>query len=86
MNVETISETVFLINQKPHMLKVTLLYGQPTDEVAFENYYKPTHIPLASKMQGVVKLELTKCLPNPDGTTAAYYRMAELYFENLKTM
>ena len=41
---------------------------------------------LASKMQGVAKLELTKCLPNPDGTAASYYRMAALYFESLETM
>lgn len=68
------------------MLKVTLLYGHPADAATFEEYYKGTHLPLASKMQGVAKLELTKCLPNPDGAAASYYRMAALYFESLETM
>ncbi len=62
------------------MIKATVLYGHPTDPVAFEKYYAETHLPIAAKTSGVVKFEYTKFLPNPDGTAAAYYRMAELYF------
>jgi len=62
------------------MIKATVLYGHPTSTEAFEKYYSETHLPLAGKTQGVVKSEFTKFLPNPDGTAAAYYRMAELYF------
>ena len=62
------------------MIKVTVLYGHPTSPETFEKYYSETHLPLAGKTQGVVKSEFTKFLPNPDGTAAAYYRMAELYF------
>ncbi|MEO6253193.1 MAG: EthD family reductase [Ferruginibacter sp.] len=62
------------------MLKVTVLYAQPTDLESFEKYYAETHTPLVGKVQGIVKAELTKFLPNADGTAAAYYRMAELYF------
>ena len=36
--------------------------------------------PIAAKVKGIDKLELTKLLPNTDGSVAAYYRMAELYF------
>lgn len=64
------------------MIKATVLYGHPTDPNFFEKYYAETHIPLVNKAHGVVKSEYTKFLPNPDGTDAAYYRMAELYFEN----
>lgn len=63
------------------MLKTTLLYGHPTDPDAFENYYWRTHIPISSKMEGVVKAEFTKFISAPDGGQAAYYRMAELYFD-----
>lgn len=62
------------------MLKATVLYGHPTDPEAFEKYYAETHTPLALKINGMVKMELTKFISAPDGGKAAYYRMAELYF------
>jgi len=64
------------------MIKATLLYGHPTDADAFEKYYAETHLPIAAKMQGVEKLELTKFISAPDGSKAAYYRMAELFFSD----
>jgi uncharacterized protein (TIGR02118 family) len=62
------------------MIKLTVLYGHPTDTVAFEDYYANTHLPLAAKMQGFEKMELTKFISAPDGSPAAYYRMAEFWF------
>lgn len=62
------------------MIKATVLYKQPASPESFEKYYSETHLPLAAKTQGVLKAEFTKFLSNPDGTAAAYYRMAELYF------
>jgi uncharacterized protein (TIGR02118 family) len=62
------------------MIKATLLYGHPTDTDTFEKYYAETHLPIAAKMKGVDKLELTKFLSAADGSKAAYYRMAELFF------
>ena len=62
------------------MIKATVLYGHPANPESFEKYYAETHTPLVGKVQGIVKAELTKFLSNPDGTAAAYYRMAELYF------
>jgi uncharacterized protein (TIGR02118 family) len=62
------------------MIKATVLYGHPANAEAFEKYYSGSHLPLVAKVQGIVKKEWTKFLPNPDGSAAAYYRMAELYF------
>ena len=62
------------------MIKATLLYGHPTHADEFEKYYADTHLPLAAKMPGVARLELTKFLPGPEGAKPAFYRMAELYF------
>jgi len=62
------------------MIKATVLYGHPTDAEAFEKYYAETHHPIVFKAPGIIKSEYTKFLPAPDGTAAAYYRMAELYF------
>lgn len=62
------------------MIKVTILYHHPQDPQAFERYYAETHLPIAAKMKGVARLELTRFGPGPDGSKPAYYRMAELYF------
>ncbi len=68
------------------MIKATLLYGHPENPEAFEKYYSESHMPLALKMQGLAKLELTKFLSAPDGSKAAYYRMAELFFSGPEQM
>ena len=62
------------------MMKATLLYHHPVDPQAFERYYAQTHLPLAAKMAGVARLELTRFAPGPDGSRPVFYKMAELYF------
>ncbi len=64
------------------MIKATLLYGHPESPETFEKYYAETHLPLAMKVSGVQKLELTRFLSAPDGSAPAHYRMAELYFSD----
>lgn len=64
------------------MHKVTILYHHPKDEQAFEAYYAQTHMPIAAKVRGVARLELTQFVPGPSGEKPAYYRMAELYFDS----
>jgi uncharacterized protein (TIGR02118 family) len=64
------------------MIKVTVIYGHPESADDFERYYAGTHLPLAGKMRGVARIELTKFAAGPDGAKPAYYRMAELYFPN----
>ncbi len=62
------------------MIKATILYGHPESPEAFEKYYAETHLPIAAKMPGVEKVELTRFFTGPDGAKPAYYRMADLYF------
>jgi len=68
------------------MIKLTVLYGHPTNSEAFEDYYTDTHLTLVSKMKGIEKNEFTKFLDAPDGTKAAYYRMAELWFADVEAL
>lgn len=68
------------------MIKLTVLYNHPKDPAAFESYYATTHMPLVGKIQGILKAELTKFLPEADGSNPVYYRMAELYFESLEVL
>ncbi len=69
-----------------HRVKITVLYNQPKDPAAFEKYYAETHLPIAAKMQGVKRIELSKVAPGPDGKAPPYYRIAELYFTSQKQM
>jgi uncharacterized protein (TIGR02118 family) len=68
------------------MLKVTVLYGHPASPEGFEKYYEEVHCPLAGRTPDVARFELTKFTSGPDGARPAYYRMAELSFENQEKM
>lgn len=68
------------------MIKVTVLYGHPTDSAVFEDYYANNHMPIAAKMTGHERLELTKFLNVADGEKPTYYRMAEFWYANIETM
>lgn len=64
---------------------VTVIYNQPKDAAAFESYYAATHLPLVgagAKEIGFTRAELTKYAKNLDGSPAAFYRQAKLYFPN----
>jgi uncharacterized protein (TIGR02118 family) len=68
------------------MVKLTVLYGQPTDPDAFERYYAATHMPLALKIPDLVRIEAAKVLAPPAGGAPAYYRTADLWFESQQRM
>ena len=55
------------------MIKLTVLYGHPTDPAAFENYYATTHMPLSAKMSGVLRHEKAKVVGTPTGDKPPYY-------------
>jgi len=64
------------------MVKVTVLYGPPSDPGAFEDYYANSHLPLAAKMPSVRRFEAGRVIGTPDGSEPPYYRMAELWFDS----
>ena len=68
------------------MVKLIVLYGHPLDSTAFETYYSETHLPIASKISGVNRVELTKFIGTPDGGKPSKYRMAELYFDSIEEL
>ncbi len=68
------------------MIKLTVLYGHPTDVSDFEDYYANKHLPLAATMNGFEKVEYTKFISAPDGSQAAYYRMAEFWFASPESL
>lgn len=67
------------------MVKLVVLYKKPTDVQAFENHYREVHTPLARKMPGLKRLEISHFTGSPGGEPK-FYMMAELYFENVEAM
>lgn len=68
------------------MIKLTVLYDRPADVEAFDAHYLGTHVPLAEKVPGVERIEVTTFDPGPDGSEPRFYLMAELYFADAAAM
>ena len=64
------------------MIKLTALYGHPTNAEAFEAYYADSHMPLVAKMSGVLRHEKAKIVGAPNGDKAPYHRMFEAWFDS----
>lgn len=65
-------------------VKLTVLFAPPKDPAAFTKYYHDTHIPLVAKAPGVKRIEVATVLPPPPPQPAPpYYRITEIYFEDL---
>ena len=67
-------------------VKLTVLYAQPKSPEVFEKYYAETHLPIAGKIKGVSRIELSKVAREPGGPAPAFYRIAELYFSSKAQM
>ena len=62
---------------------VTVIYNHPKDAGAFESYYAATHLPIVGQGAGAIaftRAELSRFARNLDGSPAAFYRQAKLYF------
>jgi uncharacterized protein (TIGR02118 family) len=67
------------------MVKFVALYKKPADIAAFEEHYHNIHMPLAEKIPGLKRVELSKFTGAPMGESE-YYMMAELYFDNMDAL
>jgi uncharacterized protein (TIGR02118 family) len=68
------------------MVKLVALYKQPEDKKAFDEHYFNTHLPLANKMPGLKKVEITRFTETPMGTEAPFYLKAEMFFDDKETL
>jgi uncharacterized protein (TIGR02118 family) len=65
-------------------VKLTILITPPKDPVTFTKYYLDIHLPLVAKTPGVKRVEAATVLPPPPNQPASpYYRITEIYFENV---
>jgi uncharacterized protein (TIGR02118 family) len=67
-------------------VKLVVLYTKPEDPEAFDRHYFDAHMPLVHKIPGLQRAETGKFTAAVDGGEVAYYRCAELYFEDAEAM
>ena len=63
------------------MFKCTVLIGRFEREEEFKKYYLATHMPLAQKLPGMIRQEVTLFDAQYGQDSPRYCLMAELYFE-----
>ncbi len=68
------------------MVKLTVLYGPPTDPAAFERHYTETHMPLVERIPGALRFETAKVVGTPDGSPPPYHRVFEFWFASQDQM
>jgi len=66
-------------------VKLTVIYGNPTDPEAFEQHYQEVHLPLVQKVPNLQRAEFAKVFPKEDGSPTPKYRTADLYFADYDT-
>ena len=65
------------------MADVVVLYKTPKDPAAFDKYYAATHIPLAKKMPGLRKYQVSQgAVATPAGPSGVYL-IATLTFDSM---
>ena len=67
------------------MVKFIALYKKPADPAEFDKKYFGEHLPLANKMPGLKKVEISRIVGSPRGESE-YYLMAVLYWDNMEAM
>jgi uncharacterized protein (TIGR02118 family) len=61
------------------MYRLTVCYGRPTDPAAFDKHYAEVHVPLASKIPGLVAYN-GSTVRSMDKSEPAYYYVTTLDF------
>ena len=65
------------------MARLLALYRTPNDTAAFDRYYFATHVPLAQKIPGLRKYDVSGgTVVGPEGASS-YHLVATLYFDSL---
>ncbi len=63
--------------------KLIALFTKPDDPAAFDQHYYETHLPLAKKMPGLARIEVSKIAGNVMGGEVPYYLITEMFFDDM---
>src|SRR6476660_4154013 len=68
------------------MASILVLYKTPVDAAAFDRYYIETHVPIAKKLPGLRKYEISKgAVVTPAGPSGVHL-VANLVFDDLASI
>lgn len=67
------------------MVKLVAIYRKPEDIEAFDKHYNEVHAPLAEKMPGLIKMEVSRIYGTPMGESDLHL-IAEMYFESKEAL
>ncbi|MDQ6433396.1 EthD family reductase [Mesorhizobium sp. LHD-90] len=65
------------------MAKLIALYKTPKDKAAFDRYYHATHIPLAKKIPGLRKYDISKGAVGMPSGPSDFHLVATLEFDSV---
>jgi uncharacterized protein (TIGR02118 family) len=68
------------------MASLVVMYKTPTDPRAFDSYYSETHIPIAQRVPGLLKYEISKGPVMTPGGPSAYQLVATLRFYDMAAL
>ncbi|WP_375001887.1 EthD family reductase [Aeromicrobium sp. CTD01-1L150] len=68
------------------MHRLTILYGDPTDPAAFDDYYVSTHLPIARRMRGLTGWNLTWTSEQTGDLDVPIHLVVDLYAEDRDAM
>ena len=65
------------------MAQLVVMYKMPNDTAAFDKYYAEKHIPIAKKLPGLRKYEISQGPVATPAGPSGYHLVALLHFDNL---
>ena len=68
------------------MARLVVLYKKPTDPAAFDRYYAEKHIPIAKRLPGLRKFEISKGPVATPAGPSAFHLIATLEFDDMGAM
>jgi uncharacterized protein (TIGR02118 family) len=68
------------------MARLVVLYKTPKDKAAFDHYYHATHVPLAKKMPGLRKYDISQGPVETPAGPAGIHLVATLTFDSLQAI
>jgi uncharacterized protein (TIGR02118 family) len=65
------------------MARLVVMYGIPKDRAAFDRYYFETHLPIAKKIPGLRKYEVSQGPVVTPAGPSSFHLIATLHFDDL---
>jgi uncharacterized protein (TIGR02118 family) len=65
------------------MAQLIVMYGTPKDIAAFDKYYFETHVPIAKKIPGLQKYDVSRGSVATPAGASSYHLIATLHFDNM---